>query len=77
MNRRMRAPATLSKVKSQTAIPREVREWLHLEPGDMLRYRLTEGGVLLDKALPNKADDAFATFVEWGSESDEKAYSGL
>jgi len=79
MNRQTRTPSTFSKVsvKSQTVIPREVRERLGLKPGDTLRYRLTEGGVLLDKAPANEADDPFAAFSEWSSEADEKAYGNL
>jgi antitoxin PrlF len=78
MNRQTRIPAAFSKVsvKSQTVIPREVREQLALKPGDTLRYRVTAEGVLLDKA-PNEADDPFATFSEWSSEADEKAYGRL
>ena len=79
MNRQTRMPAAFSKVsvKSQTVIPRQVRERLALKPGDTLRYRATEDGVLLDKAPANEADDPFAAFSEWSSEADEKAYGGL
>jgi antitoxin PrlF len=79
MNRPSRPPSAFSKVsvKSQTVIPREVRERLDLKPGDVLRYRLTEDGVLLDKAPANEADDPFATFSEWSNEADEKAYASL
>jgi AbrB family looped-hinge helix DNA binding protein len=79
MNRQVRAPSVFSKisVKSQTVIPREVRERLLLKPGDTLRYRLTPEGVLLDKAPPSDADDPFAAFSEWSGEADEKAYGGL
>ena len=79
MNRPSRPPATFSKVsvKSQTVIPREVRQRLHLPPGDTLRYRVTDAGVLLDKAPANEADDPFATFSEWANEADEKAYGSL
>ncbi len=79
MNRQTRAPAAFSKVsvKSQTVIPREVRERLGLKPGDTLRYRVTEDGVLLDKAAAKEADDPFAAFSEWSSEADEKAYGSL
>ncbi len=78
MNRHVRKPAAFSKVsvKSQTVLPREVRERLGIRPGDILRYRLTEEGVLIDKA-PNEADDPFAAFSEWSSEADEKAYAKL
>ena len=76
MNRPTRTPSAFSKVsvKSQTVIPREVRERLDLKPGDTLRYRVTDEGVLLDKAPTNEADDPFATFSEWSNEADEKAY---
>jgi len=78
MNRISRQPAAFSKVsaKSQTVIPGEVRERLKLKPGDTLRYRVTDDGVLLDKATEAGADP-FAAFPEWTSEADEKAYGGL
>jgi antitoxin PrlF len=78
MNRQTRLPSVFSKVsvKSQTVIPREVRERLRLKPGDTLRYRLTAEGVLLDKA-PASEDDPFAAFSEWSGEADEKAYGNL
>jgi AbrB family looped-hinge helix DNA binding protein len=77
-NRISRQPAAFSKVsvKSQTEIPREVRERLKLKPGDTLRYRVTDDGVLLDKAT-EAGDDPFAAFSEWTSEADEKASGGL
>ena len=79
MKRSKRPPFAFSKVsiKSQTVIPREVRQRLRLKPGDTLRYRMTEAGILLDKAPAGEADDPFATFSEWANEADEKAYGGL
>lgn len=79
MNRQTRKPAAYSKVsvKSQTVIPRRVRERLAPKPGDTLRYRVTEDGVLLDKAPANETDDPFAAFSECPSAADEKAYGGL
>jgi antitoxin PrlF len=78
MKRISRPPAAFSKVsvKSQTVIPREVHEQLKLKPGDTLRYRMTEEGILLDKAT-EAGDDPFAAFSEWMSEADEKAYGKL
>jgi antitoxin PrlF len=75
----MRTPPAFSKVsvKGQTVIPREVRARLGLKPGNTLRYRLADGGVLLDKAPANEAKDSFAAFSEWSGEADEKAYAGL
>jgi antitoxin PrlF len=78
MNRQTRPPAfSKVSVKSQTVIPREVRERLGLKAGDTLRYRVTEDGVLLDKAQMTEGDDPFAAFSEWSSEADEKAYGSL
>jgi antitoxin PrlF len=73
-----RPSPTFSKVlaKSQTVIPREVCERLKLKPGDTLRYRLTDDGILLDKAIETR-NGPFAAFSEWTSEADEKAYDGL
>ena len=73
-----RQPAAFSKVslKNQTVIPREVRERLKLKPGDIVRYRITDDGILLDKAT-EAGDEPFAVFSEWTSEADERAYGGL
>jgi antitoxin PrlF len=78
MKRISRQPVAFSKVSvnSQTVIPRELREQLKLKPGDTLRYRITDDGILLDKASEG-SDDPFAAFSEWTSEADEKAYGGL
>jgi AbrB family looped-hinge helix DNA binding protein len=78
MNRPVRPPASFSKVsvKSQTVLPRDVRAKLGIKPGDTLRYRITEDGVLIDKAS-SEADDPFASFSEWSSEADAKAYGNL
>ena len=56
-------------------IPREVCEQLKLKPGDTVRFRLTDEGVLLDKAI--EAGDPFAAFSECTSEVDERAFSDL
>jgi antitoxin PrlF len=62
--------------KSQTVIPREVRERLNLKPGDRLRYAMTSNGVLIEKSAATD-DDPFAVFTEWASEADEKAFRDL
>lgn len=69
----------LSKLtsKAQTVIPREIRARLDLKPGDVVRYRFTDAGVLIDK-LPQQSDeDALAGFSEWTSASDDEAYRSL
>lgn len=78
MNRPDCRPADYSKmsVKCQTVIPRAVRERLRLIPGDTLRYRVTDDGVLIDKA-PSNADSPFEAFSEWAGEADERVYGRL
>lgn len=72
-----RAYSKLS-VKSQTVLPREVREALRVGPGDRLRYVLDETGVRLEKASEQEVgDDPFLSFAEWASEQDDKAYGNL
>jgi antitoxin PrlF len=63
--------------KSQTVIPREVRERLDLKPGDSVRYAVTASGVQITKADKSAQDDPFAVFAEWSGEADEKAYGDL
>ncbi|MCC6948135.1 MAG: AbrB family transcriptional regulator [Bradyrhizobiaceae bacterium] len=63
------------KVNDEPVIPRAVRKQLALKPGDTLRYRIADDGVLIEKA--GEMDDPFAAFSEWTEEADEKAYAGL
>ncbi len=69
----------LSKLtsKAQTVIPREIRARLDLKPGDVVRYRYTDAGVVIDKLPPQSEEDALAAFSEWASSADERAYGGL
>lgn len=63
--------------KSQTVIPREIRERLGLRPGDRVRYSWTADGIMIEKAGRQTEDDPFAVFGEWSGEADEKAYGEL
>lgn len=63
-------------VKSQTVLPRQVREALGVKPGDTLRYRLTDRGIVIDKA-PSETEDPFAAFSEWAGQNDDDAYGDL
>ncbi|MFN0024662.1 MAG: AbrB/MazE/SpoVT family DNA-binding domain-containing protein [Parvularculaceae bacterium] len=63
--------------KSQTVIPKAVRDRLGLKPGDFLRYRFEEGRIVIERASAEGDDDPFAAFSEWGGAADEKAYRDL
>jgi antitoxin PrlF len=64
--------------KSQTVIPKAIRQRLHLAPGDRIRYRLRGEKVEIEK-LQNTSDqhDPFASFHEWASPEDDAAYNDL
>jgi AbrB family looped-hinge helix DNA binding protein len=64
-------------VKSQTVLPRAVREKLGVRPGDTIRYRVTDKGILIEKSMAGEAEDPFASFTEWAGPADEKAYGDL
>jgi antitoxin PrlF len=63
--------------KAQTTIPLPVRNALHLGPGDELVYAIDGDRVILTKADRSPADDPFATFSEWSSQSDREGYAKL
>ncbi len=61
--------------KSQLVLPKPVREQLDLGPGDTLVFHYGPDGVRIEKSAPQ--DDPFATFDEWSSAADDKAYKDL
>jgi antitoxin PrlF len=63
--------------KAQTTIPQAVRNALRLREGDELSYVIENGRVILTKASAEAVEDPFATFGEWDSEADRKAYANL
>ncbi len=64
--------------KAQTTIPQAVRTALGLRPGDELAYVIEGGRAVLTRFDGRPvADDPFATFTEWNSAADAKAYEGL
>jgi antitoxin PrlF len=74
--------AVFSKVtaKSQTTVPKEVREALGVKPGDMIVYRIAKGKVTLARAEP--LDRAYlkaveSTLSEWSCAEDAAAYDDL
>jgi len=63
--------------KAQTTIPQPVRDALRVREGDELAYKIERGRVILTKASRAPTDDPFATFGEWDSENDRRAYADL
>ncbi len=63
--------------KGQTAIPQPVRAALQLKEGDELAYEIDGSRVILTKANAVAADHPFASFSEWESEADLRAYAKL
>jgi antitoxin PrlF len=65
--------------KSQTTIPRAVREALGIGPGDSVGYEI-RGGEVVMRRISRKPRDPFlanfSTFTEWSSEADS-AYDVL
>jgi antitoxin PrlF len=63
--------------KAQTTIPHPVRTALRLKEGDEIAYAIEDGRVILTQVESNNADDPYATFSEWDSDADWKAYERL
>ncbi|MBC8239878.1 MAG: type II toxin-antitoxin system PrlF family antitoxin [Alphaproteobacteria bacterium] len=63
--------------KAQTTIPQPVRSALRLNPGDEIAYAIDAGRVVLTRVAVEPAEDPFATFEEWNSEADRRAYANL
>lgn len=63
--------------KSQTTIPQSVRAALKLREGDELLYTFEPDGRVLIARASQPVDDPFATFDEWDSDADRKAYADL
>lgn len=61
--------------KAQTTIPQPVRKALALRPGDELAYQIDGDRVIVTKADAAPWLDPFATFDEWNSEADRRAYA--
>jgi antitoxin PrlF len=63
--------------KAQTTIPQPVRKALGVKEGDAIAYSITGNRVVLTKARTTPDENPFATFNEWDSEADRKAYGKL
>ena len=63
--------------KAQTTIPQPVRAALRLSEGDEIAYVIEGERVVITKAKAQPTEDPFATFEEWASEADSRAYAKL
>ena len=67
--------------KAQTTIPQPVRAALGVAVGDELAYQIEDGRVVLTRVAGRRpranqtTDDPFASFTEWDSEADRKAFA--
>ncbi len=80
MKQKVLRPMITSKLttKAQTTIPQAVRNRLGVHEGDLLGFVFEGERVLLTKALPSAPPhDPVATFSEWETAADVKAYAGL
>jgi antitoxin PrlF len=63
--------------RSQTVIPKAIRDRLGIGPGDTIAFEERSGEIVLRPVRPPRVEDPFATFTEWSSEADEEAYADL
>jgi antitoxin PrlF len=63
--------------KSQTVIPKPVRDRLGVRPGDVVEFEIRDDEVLIRRAPPTERVDPFAVFHEWSREADEEAFADL
>jgi antitoxin PrlF len=64
--------------KAQTTIPQPIRTALGLGEGDAIVYTMeADGRVMISRVKDQAVEDPFATFSEWDSEADRKAYGTL
>jgi len=63
--------------QAQTTIPPAVRQALGLREGDEIAYHIENGQVTLTRATASQGDDPFASFSEWDTEADRRAYAAL
>ncbi|MSP83630.1 MAG: AbrB/MazE/SpoVT family DNA-binding domain-containing protein [Alphaproteobacteria bacterium] len=63
--------------RSQMVIPKKVRERLGVAPGDLVRFRVTSKGIMIERLVVAGEPDPFAAFEEWTSEADRRGYADL
>ncbi len=63
--------------KAQTTVPRSVRAALKLDVGDTIVYAIEADHVVMTKATAVTVESPTASFDEWSSENDRRAYANL
>ncbi len=66
--------------KGQVTIPKDIREAIGLEPGNMIAYEVQNGSVILSRveAFDAAFHEALSnTLKEWDSPEDEEAFRDL
>ncbi|MFZ1428111.1 MAG: AbrB/MazE/SpoVT family DNA-binding domain-containing protein [Geminicoccaceae bacterium] len=63
--------------RSQTVIPKPIRDRLGIGPGDLIAFEERAGEIVIRPVQPPLGEDPFATFTEWAGAEDEEAYAGL
>jgi antitoxin PrlF len=63
--------------RSQTVIPKPIRDRLGIGPGDVIAFEERAGEIVIRPVRASLRDDPFATFTEWASDADEEAYADL
>jgi len=66
--------------KGQVTIPKEIREAIGLEPGNMIAYEVQNGSVILSRveAFDATFHEALSkTLEEWDSPEDDEAFRDL
>jgi antitoxin PrlF len=58
--------------KSQTVIPKPVRDRLGVGPGDVLEFEIRDHELLIRRAPAAERTDPFAVFHEWSSRPTRK-----
>lgn len=73
----MSAMSSKVSVKAQTVIPLAIRERLGIRAGDTLRYTITPGGIMIDRAPQPNEEDPFVAFHEWATPEEDEAWKDL
>ena len=72
--------ASRLSAKGQVTIPKEIREKIGIEPGDMVAYEIKNGVVTLKRIEPFDAEFHAAlskTLDEWSTTEDSEAFRDL